>query len=114
MIRLPFVIARRRRRRGNPVPPRKTSLDRRATVSLAMTMMAPLLSATVDAQAYQCTIPTAPQSVPRIEQDGPTRQMPVNGYTLALSWSLEFCRNRTSNPRLPEAGVLVFGQPPAP
>jgi len=100
MIRLPFVIARRRRRRGNPVPPRKTSLDRRATVSLAMTMMAPLLSATVDAQAYQCTIPTAPQT--------------VNGYTLALSWSLEFCRNRTNNPRLPEAGVLVFGQPPAP
>lgn len=51
------------------------------------------------AQAYQCTIPTAPMSVPRIEQDGPTRLMPVASYTLALSWSPEFCRNREDNPR---------------
>ncbi len=51
------------------------------------------------AQAYQCTIPAAPQSVPQIEQDGPTRQMPVNGYTLALSWSPEYCRGRTNSAR---------------
>ncbi|MFC3098415.1 ribonuclease T2 family protein [Alteraurantiacibacter palmitatis] len=46
------------------------------------------------AQAYQCTLPAAPQSVPAIEPDGPTRQMPVTGYTLALSWSPQFCRGR--------------------
>ncbi len=57
------------------------------------------LTGQANAQAYQCTIPSAPQSVPQVEQDGPTRQMPVNGYTLALSWSPEFCRNRADNPR---------------
>ncbi|MXO88538.1 ribonuclease T2 family protein [Alteraurantiacibacter aestuarii] len=57
------------------------------------------MTATAHAQAYQCTIPTTGISVPRITQDGPTRQMPVAGYTLALSWSPEFCRNREDNPR---------------
>jgi ribonuclease T2 len=51
------------------------------------------------AHAYQCRAPTASVSVPQIEQDGPTRLMSVSGYTLALSWSPEFCRNRADNPR---------------
>lgn len=51
------------------------------------------------AQAYQCRIPSASISVPQIEQDGPTRLMPVAGYTLALSWSPEFCRNRQNSSR---------------
>ncbi len=54
---------------------------------------------TAHAQAYQCRIPPAPVAVPTIEQDGPTRQMPVNGYTLALSWSPEFCRFREDDQR---------------
>ena len=50
------------------------------------------------AQAYQCRLPQAPVAVPHIEPDGPTRRMPVVGYTLALSWSPEYCRVRkTSN-----------------
>lgn len=50
------------------------------------------------AQAYQCTLPAAPPPVPAIVPDGPTRQMPVAGYTLALSWSPQFCRGRESSP----------------
>ena len=45
-------------------------------------------------QAYQCNVPQAPVSVPRVTPDGPTRQMDVTGYTLALSWSPEYCRFR--------------------
>lgn len=47
-----------------------------------------------NAQAYQCRLPQAPVSVPKVTPDGPTRQMPVTGYTLALSWSPEYCRSR--------------------
>ena len=33
-------------------------------------------------------------SVPRIAPDGPERRLPVTGYTLAASWSPEFCKGR--------------------
>ena len=54
----------------------------------------PLLLAggTAHAQAYECRIPQSPVAVPKIVPDGPARKMPVIGYTLALSWSPEFCR----------------------
>ncbi|WP_232844010.1 ribonuclease T2 family protein [Allopontixanthobacter sediminis] len=45
------------------------------------------------AQAYQCRMP-AKVSVPVIVPDGPVQRLPVTGYTLALSWSPEFCKNR--------------------
>jgi len=48
------------------------------------------------AQAYQCSVPAATFSVPAIERDGPVRRVPVTGYTLALTWSPEFCRGRES------------------
>ncbi|MCH2487343.1 MAG: ribonuclease T [Erythrobacter sp.] len=50
-------------------------------------------AAPVSAQAYQCTPPRT-ASVPQIERDGPVRNVPVTGYTLALSWSPEFCQTR--------------------
>ena len=53
-----------------------------------------LLPVPVLAQAFQCRVPAAPVPVPAIEADGPRRQMPVSGHTLALSWSPEFCRSR--------------------
>lgn len=37
--------------------------------------------------------------MPRVERDGPVRQTQVAGYTLALSWSPEYCRGRESDPR---------------
>ena len=55
-----------------------------------------LLAAPLSAQAYQCSLPRT-ASVPAIERDGPVRSVPVTGYTLALSWSPEFCRMREND-----------------
>ncbi len=51
------------------------------------------------AQAYQCRIPQGRVALPAIERDGPVRQTRVTGYTLALSWSPEFCRLREDSRR---------------
>ncbi len=48
------------------------------------------------AQAYQCRAPQV-SSVPKITPDGPRRKSAVTGYTLALSWSPEFCRTRADD-----------------
>ncbi len=63
---------------------------------LALALLAP---AAAQAQAYQCSPPAGPVTVPAITPDGPVRQMPVSGYSLALSWSPEFCRGRENEPR---------------
>lgn len=52
-----------------------------------------LLPAPVLAQAYQCTIPQRIEPVPPVRPDGQVRKVPVAGYTLAVSWSPEYCRN---------------------
>lgn len=49
------------------------------------------------AQAYQCRMGDARISVAPITPDGPVRRTPVTGYTLALSWSPEYCRTRGSD-----------------
>lgn len=46
------------------------------------------------AQAYQCRLPESPVSIPAVPRDGPVRQAAITGYTLALSWSPEYCRAR--------------------
>lgn len=56
-----------------------------------------LTAAPVAAQSYQCSLPGR-VSVPRAAPDGPVRRLPVTGYTLALSWSPEFCKSRESRP----------------
>ena len=66
------------------------------TIPLAL---AALLSATpLAAQHYQCSIPRSVQ-VPQIRPDARPRVLPVSGYTLALSWSPEFCKPRKDQPR---------------
>ncbi|RGP41946.1 Ribonuclease T(2) [Altererythrobacter insulae] len=50
------------------------------------------------AQAYQCRMPPS-ISVPEVRADAPTRTVPVTGYTLALSWSPEFCKGREMDAR---------------
>lgn len=55
-------------------------------------MLASLPSPVV-AQAYQCRAPQVAR-VPAITPDGPRRELPVTGYTMALSWSPEFCKPR--------------------
>jgi ribonuclease T2 len=49
------------------------------------------------AQAYQCRAP-ALSTVPAIAPDAKPRSVPVTGYTLALSWSPEFCKPRENSP----------------
>ena len=64
-----------------------------------------LLAATVaNAQAYQCQIPRGAISVPKSIQDGPVRRTPITGYTLALSWSPEYCRFASSTDRFQCSG----------
>lgn len=50
------------------------------------------------AQSYQCRMPQS-ISVPRITPDAKPRVLPVTGYTLAASWSPEFCKGRESEAR---------------
>ncbi|MFL0355098.1 ribonuclease T [Erythrobacter sp. GH1-10] len=45
------------------------------------------------AQAYQCRMPSV-STVPQVSPDGPRRELAVTGYTMALSWSPEFCKPR--------------------
>jgi ribonuclease T2 len=59
----------------------------------ALLLTAPSLAS---AQAYQCRAPQV-ASVPKISPDGPRRTMAVTGYTLALSWSPEFCKTRAED-----------------
>ena len=58
-----------------------------------MVALAAALPASANAQAYQCRAP-AVSSVPRIAPEAARRVVPITGYTLALSWSPEFCKPR--------------------
>ncbi|MFC3174945.1 ribonuclease T [Novosphingobium bradum] len=51
-----------------------------------------LLPAPALAQAYQCSLPQRLAPLRPVVPDGPTRRAPITGYTLAVSWSPEFCR----------------------
>lgn len=51
------------------------------------------------AQAYQCKVPQGRISVPDIRPNGPVRKTRITGFTLALSWSPEFCRFRQNSRR---------------
>ena len=44
------------------------------------------------AQAYQCRLPQRTDALRPVMPDGPTRRTPIARYTLAASWSPEFCR----------------------
>lgn len=65
-----------------------------ALAAAAVTLLQP---ATGWAQAYQCRVPEGAVEVPSVQRDGPTRQRPIRGYTLALSWSPEYCRGREAS-----------------
>ncbi|QJB70704.1 ribonuclease T [Parasphingorhabdus halotolerans] len=65
-------------------------------------MVAILLAASpAHAQSYQCRAPSVLQSAAPAKKPSsePRRIRPVNGYTLALSWSPEFCRLRKDSRR---------------
>lgn len=50
------------------------------------------------AQHYQCSLPRSIR-VPQVTPDSVPRSLPVTGYTLALSWSPEFCKPRKEQVR---------------
>ena len=58
--------------------------------------LAALLPSPALAQAYQCRAPQNVSLPPAIQPDGPTYRARVTGYTLAVSWSPEFCRGKAS------------------
>lgn len=58
---------------------------------LAATLL--LLPAPALAQAYQCSLPQRIQLPDPPRADGPVRHMAITGYTLAASWSPQYCRS---------------------
>lgn len=65
---------------------------------LALLALLLSVSGTATAQAYQCRIPGS-VSVPEIAPADRPRPLPVTGYTLAASWSPEFCKGREMQSR---------------
>ena len=64
----------------------------RARVSLTAATLA-VLPAPALAQAYQCEPPRRIEAPRSVTPDGPARRVPIARYTLAASWSPEYCRN---------------------
>lgn len=60
------------------------------TVALAATFALPVAA---NAQAYSCSVPKVVEPSRPVVPDGPTVRTAIGGYTLAASWSPEFCRN---------------------
>ena len=48
------------------------------------------------AQAYQCHAPQSVTMPPPVQPDGPSYRARITGYTLAVSWSPEFCRGKAA------------------
>ena len=71
-----------------------STTKRRLCRAVVSGLLATILPVAANAQAYQCNMPRGPVSLPDPRQDGPTRTTAVTGYTLALSWSPEFCKPR--------------------
>ncbi len=57
------------------------------------------LPLTAQAQALQCRLPPQIEAPALPQPDGPRRALPIRGYTLALSWSPEFCRGHQRDGR---------------
>ena len=80
-------------------PPRRRQAIRNSAGLRAAAIVALIAAASpAAAQSYQCRAPRS-VAVPEVERDGPVRTVPVAGYTLALSWSPEFCKGRDGQAR---------------
>lgn len=67
----------------------------RRVLTVAAAMLAMPAGAT--AQVLSCAVPeTVPQ--PRPDRADKVRRLPIGGYTLALSWSPEYCRGQGDRP----------------
>lgn len=90
MISLTAMRLRRTLRGGGHTPGGQSALRAASSSIVAIALVIPSLSS---AQAYQCRMPQN-FSVPKVRADGRERRMPITGYTMALSWSPEFCKPR--------------------
>jgi ribonuclease T2 len=74
-------------------------------------MLAAALSAPAHGQAFQCRPPRTIPMPPPVKPDGPRIAAPLTGYTLAISWSPEFCRgaDRLANPLQCSGQIGRFG-----
>ena len=65
----------------------------------------------LSAQTLQCTAPRGAQSIrPDLpSQSQPTRVLPIGGYTLAITWSPQFCRDPKGNSSFQCGGTNRFG-----
>ncbi len=66
-------------------------------IRVALGLVAVALPAAASAQAYRCAVPA---DLPRPRPDGPSqsqpkRVVPITGYTLALSWTPQYCRDNS-------------------
>jgi ribonuclease T2 len=91
---------------------RNTSLGcclRRSTPLCAMIIFISFNSL-ANAQAWQCSVPDN-LSRPQIEAvpPGAMQRTPVAGYTLALSWSREYCKSRRNKGMQCDASIGDFG-----
>lgn len=66
-------------------------------IALALLALTALQPAPALAQAYQCTLPQRIGPVAAARPDGPPRRTPISGYTLAVSWSPEYCHRDKSS-----------------
>lgn len=55
-------------------------------------LAAALMPGAAMAQAWRCVVPERVAPLPPVRPDGPARKVAVAGYTLAVSWSPEYCR----------------------
>lgn len=71
-----------------------------AVVMMALGLASAAFAPSARAQAYQCRMPErlTGSALPRRSPDDTRRVTRIAGYTLALSWSPEFCRGRESQP----------------
>lgn len=68
---------------------------------IALTIAALLLPAAVQAQTLQCAVPAQIER-PRPDLPSPSqprRILPIGSYTLAITWSPEYCRTRADDQR---------------
>lgn len=67
--------------------------------AITLVALALALPAAAQAEVPQCRLPPQVTAPALPAPDGPRRVLPVAGYTLALSWSPEYCRTRGRDPR---------------
>ena len=79
---------------GRVIP--RPSISAAARLALAVAALSP---ATAWSQAYQCSVPARVPAARPVLPNAPVHRTAITGYTLALSWSPEFCRGRERNPR---------------